>query len=202
MRQLAPLLGVSKSAADPVIDHIGPRLTLQTRKRFAKDTVPIVDDTLIPPWDHTTVEWSKNYRCSTNRQIVIGTEARLVVVVGWPLAGNRNDCKAREESGTQASLCKTPMITDGASPETGVVITYHRERGQAELPNWKGGTEQVEQAGPRPRRARLRPYEDLEDPPRLPPKEKESTTSCSASPGFTNSRSPDRSASSTVADHT
>lgn len=48
MRQLAPLFGVSKSAADRVIDHLGPMLALQPRKRFAKDTVLIVDGTLVP----------------------------------------------------------------------------------------------------------------------------------------------------------
>ncbi|GAA3251816.1 hypothetical protein GCM10010493_27030 [Streptomyces lavendulae subsp. grasserius] len=39
MRQLAPLFGVSKSAADRIIDHLAPMLVLQPRKRFAKDTV-------------------------------------------------------------------------------------------------------------------------------------------------------------------
>ncbi|GHA49641.1 hypothetical protein GCM10010329_84810 [Streptomyces spiroverticillatus] len=36
MRQLAPLFGDSKSAADRIIDHLGPMLALQPRKRFAK----------------------------------------------------------------------------------------------------------------------------------------------------------------------
>ncbi|WP_328972837.1 helix-turn-helix domain-containing protein [Streptomyces sp. NBC_00239] len=49
MSQLAPLFGVSKSAADRIIDHLGPMLALQPRKRFAKDTVLIVDGTLVPP---------------------------------------------------------------------------------------------------------------------------------------------------------
>jgi hypothetical protein len=38
-RQLAPLFKVSKSAADRIIDHLGPSLALQQRKRFRKDTV-------------------------------------------------------------------------------------------------------------------------------------------------------------------
>lgn len=33
-RQLAPLFGVSKSAADRIIDHLGPALALQQRMRF------------------------------------------------------------------------------------------------------------------------------------------------------------------------
>lgn len=46
LRPLAPLSGVPKSAADRVIDHLGPKLALQPRKRFAKDAVLIVDGTL------------------------------------------------------------------------------------------------------------------------------------------------------------
>lgn len=44
----APLLGVSKSAADRVIDHLGPMLALQPRRRFAKGTVLIVDGAAVP----------------------------------------------------------------------------------------------------------------------------------------------------------
>ncbi|GAA4792422.1 hypothetical protein GCM10023329_50460 [Streptomyces sanyensis] len=51
MRQLAPLFGVSKSAADRIIDHLGPMLALQPRKPFARDTVLIVDGTLVPTRD-------------------------------------------------------------------------------------------------------------------------------------------------------
>lgn len=42
--QLAPLFGVSKSAADRIINHLGPTLALQQRKRFRKDTRLIVRD--------------------------------------------------------------------------------------------------------------------------------------------------------------
>lgn len=62
MRQLAPLFGVSKSAADRIIDHLGPMLSLQPRKRFAKSTVLIVRGTLVPTRDHAVATQSKNYR--------------------------------------------------------------------------------------------------------------------------------------------
>ncbi|WCD91081.1 hypothetical protein KPP03845_200042 (plasmid) [Streptomyces xanthophaeus] len=90
MRQLAPLFGVSKSAADRIIDHLGPMLALRRRQRFANDTVLIVDGTLVPTRDHTVAERSKNYRYSTNHQVVIDADTRRVVVVGRPLAGNRS----------------------------------------------------------------------------------------------------------------
>lgn len=59
MRQLAPLFGISKSAADRVIDHLGPSLALRPRKRFRKDTVLIVDGTLVPTRDRTIAAQSK-----------------------------------------------------------------------------------------------------------------------------------------------
>jgi hypothetical protein len=137
LRQLAPLFGVSKSTAGRVINHLGPLLALQPRKRFAKDTVLIVDGTLVPTRDHTIAERSKNYRYSTNHQVVIDADTRPVVVVGRPLAGNRNDCKAWEESGAKAAVGKTLTIADGGYPGTGLVIPHRRQRGQSQLPDWK-----------------------------------------------------------------
>jgi hypothetical protein len=104
MRQLAPLFGVSKSAADRIIDHLEPALALQQRKRFRKDSVLIVDGTLVPTRDHSVAEQSKNYRYSTNHQVVIDADTRLVVAVGQPLPGNRNDCKAWDLSGAKAAV--------------------------------------------------------------------------------------------------
>lgn len=46
MRQLAPLFGVSKTAADRIIDHMAPLLALQQRRRFSDTTMLIVDSTL------------------------------------------------------------------------------------------------------------------------------------------------------------
>jgi hypothetical protein len=62
LRQLAPLFGVSKSAAGRIIDDVGPRLALEQRRRYRKDTVLIVDGTLVPTRDHSIAEQSKNYR--------------------------------------------------------------------------------------------------------------------------------------------
>ncbi|MFZ3572274.1 transposase [Streptomyces sp. BH097] len=137
MRQLAPLFGVSKSSACRIIDHLGPLLALQSRQRFAKGSVLIVDGTLVPTRDHTIAEQSKNYRYSTNHQVVIDADTRLVVVVGRPLPGNRNDCRAWEESGAKDAVGKTMTIADGGYPGTGLVMPHRRAKGQAELPDWK-----------------------------------------------------------------
>ncbi|MFD0422423.1 transposase [Streptomyces parvus] len=137
LRQLAPLFGVSKSAADRIIDNLGPLLSFQPRKRFRKDTVLIVDGTLVPTRDHAIAERSKNYRYSTNHQVVIDADSRLVVAVGQPVPGNRNDCKAWELSGAKSAVGKTTVIADGGYPGTGLVMPHRRERDQAELPPWK-----------------------------------------------------------------
>ncbi|GGY11935.1 hypothetical protein GCM10010510_67350 [Streptomyces anandii JCM 4720] len=71
LRHLASLFGVSKSAADRIIDHLGPSLALRQRKRFGRDAVLVVDGTLVPTHDHTIAEQSKNYRFSTDQQVVI-----------------------------------------------------------------------------------------------------------------------------------
>ncbi|WP_406463439.1 transposase [Streptomyces sp. NBC_01622] len=137
MRQSALLFGVSKSAADRVIDHLGPALALRQRKRFRKDTVLVVDGTLVPMRDHSVAEQSKNYRYSTNHQVVIHADTRLVDTVGRPLPGNRNDCKASELSGAKDAVGRTTVIADGGYRGTGLVIPHRRERGRAELLAWK-----------------------------------------------------------------
>ncbi|MEU3955387.1 transposase [Streptomyces achromogenes] len=137
LRQLGPLFGVSKSAADRIIDHLGPLLALRPRRRFRKDTLLIVDGTLVPTRDHTVAEQSKNYRYSTNHQVVIDADTRLVVVVGQPVPGNRNDCKAWELSGAKAAVGNTTVIADGGYRGTGLIIPHRRDPGLTELPAWK-----------------------------------------------------------------
>lgn len=132
LRQLAPLFGISKSAADRTIDHLGPSLSLQPRERFRKGTALIVDGTLAPTRDHTITEQSKNY----HHQVVIDADTRLIVLVGRPLPGNRNDCKAWEESGAKATVGKTLTIADGGYPGTGLVMPHRRRKGE-DLPHWK-----------------------------------------------------------------
>ncbi|PJI99875.1 hypothetical protein BX264_0144 [Streptomyces sp. 2333.5] len=54
----------------------------------------IVDGPLVQTRDHSMAEQSKNYRYATDHQVVIDADTRRVVVVGKPLPGNRNDCRA------------------------------------------------------------------------------------------------------------
>ncbi|WP_405767192.1 hypothetical protein [Streptomyces sp. NBC_01538] len=50
----------------------------------------------------------ENYRYSTYHQVVIDADSRLVVVIGRPLPGNRNDYKAWAESGAKAAVIASP----------------------------------------------------------------------------------------------
>ncbi|MFE7332074.1 transposase [Streptomyces sp. NPDC057565] len=136
LRQLAPLFEVSKSAANRIIGHLGPSPPLQPRQRFRKDALLIVDGTLVRTRDRTVAEQSKNYRYSTNHQVVIDADTRLVVV-GRPVTGNRNDCKAWELSGAKAVVGRATVIADGGYRGTGLLIPHRRERGRTELPAWK-----------------------------------------------------------------
>jgi hypothetical protein len=69
-------------------------------------------------------------------QVVIDADTRLIVVVGRPLPGNRNDCKAWEESRAKAAVGNTLTIADGGCPGTGLVMP-HRRRASEELSDLK-----------------------------------------------------------------
>ncbi|MFS0694782.1 transposase [Streptomyces nitrosporeus] len=136
LRRLVPPFGAQKSTADRVIDPRGPKLALAPRRRFAKDAVLIVDGTLVPTRDHQVVEQPKNYRCPTNHQVVIDADSRLVVVVGRPLPGNRNECRARAGSGVQQAAGNPTTIADSLHLGTGLIMPHRRRKGE-ELPGWK-----------------------------------------------------------------
>lgn len=136
LRQLGPLFGVSKSAADRIVGRLAPLLALLPRRRLRRDTVLIMDSVLIPTRDHVVAEQSKNCRYSTNHQVVIDADSRLVVVVGRPLPGNRNDCKAWGESGAKAAVGDTTTIADGGYPGTGL--------------KWLGGAATTQSSAARP----------------------------------------------------
>jgi hypothetical protein len=136
VRQLAPLFGVSKSTAARVIADLGPRLALRPRQRFAADAVLIVDGTLVPTRDRSIAAPSKNYRYSTNHHVVIYADSQLVVAVGRPLPGNRNDCRAFAESEAEAACRCADVIADGGYVATSAIIPHRRKPGRPPLA-WK-----------------------------------------------------------------
>lgn len=56
---------------------------------------------------------SKNYRYSTNVQVAIDADTRLVIATGDPQPGNRNDCTVYLESGIDQQLAGRPAVADG-----------------------------------------------------------------------------------------
>lgn len=138
LRQVAVLFGVSKSAAGRTVDHLGPLLALSpVRCRQGPDTVLIVDGTLVPTHDRRVAASSKNYRYSTNLQVMIDANTRLVVAVGHPVPGNRNDCRAYTDSGVHRHVGAARVIADGGYQGTGVVIPYRKPRDGSPLPAWQ-----------------------------------------------------------------
>jgi hypothetical protein len=107
LRQVAPLFRVSKSAADRILDHLAPLLAISPTRQPRKDTVYIVDGTLAPTRDRTIAA------SSTNLQVVIDANSRLVVAIGLPLPGSRNDCRAFTESGVDQACRGAQTIADG-----------------------------------------------------------------------------------------
>jgi hypothetical protein len=137
LRQLASLFGISKSAADRIINRLAPLLAPRPRRRFCKDTVLIVDGTLVPTRDHAVAEQPKTIGPPPT------TKSSSTPIHGWSsqsarlCPGNRNDCRAWELTGTKAAVGNTTVIADGGYRGTGLVIPHRREPGQAELPAWK-----------------------------------------------------------------
>jgi Transposase DDE domain/Helix-turn-helix of DDE superfamily endonuclease len=141
MRQVAPLFGIKAAAAHRIIDRLGPHLALApAKRRHSADTVLIVDGTLVPTRDHTIAAPSKNYRYSTNLQVVIDADTRLVVAIGDPQGGNRNDCVAYAASGVDRAATGAHVIADGGyrGPNcAGVIIPHRKPRDGTPLPDWK-----------------------------------------------------------------
>ncbi len=105
MRQIGPLFGVSHAAAHRVIDTIGPLLALAPVRKRRVDSVAIVDGTLIPTRDHRLAAPSKNYRYSTNVQIAIDADTRLVIAT--PLGDHPN--QLAELTGLQPGERDNPL---------------------------------------------------------------------------------------------
>ena len=138
MRQVGPLFGASHSAAHRVIDTLGALLPLAPVRRRPVDQIAIVDGTLIPTRDHRLATPSKNYRYSTNLQVAMDASTRLVIAVGDPQPGNRNDTIVYRTSGIDQKLAGRPVMADGGyrgNPE--VIIRYRKLADGSPLPAWK-----------------------------------------------------------------
>lgn len=152
MRELGPLFGVSHSAVHRVLETVGSLLALAPVRRRPKEQVAIVGGTLIPTRHHRLAAPSKNYRYSANLQVAIDANTRLVIALGDPQPGNRNDTTVYRSSGIDDELAGRTVMADGGyrgNPE--VIMPYRKPRDGSELPQWK----QDYNAGHRKVRARV-----------------------------------------------
>jgi hypothetical protein len=138
-RQVALLFGISKSAANRVVEHVAPLLVLPPVSiPHSSDTVLIVDGTLIPTHDRGVSASSKNYRYSVNMQVVIDANTRRGVAVGNTTPGNRHDSRAYRDSGVDQQCAGIHVMADGGylgNPE--VIIPYRKPGKGQNLPEWQ-----------------------------------------------------------------
>lgn len=137
MRQVAILFGITPAAVHRIIARLAPFLALAPLRRPGPGEVTIVDGTLVPCRDRAITAPSKNYRSSVNMQVLISADTRLVLAVGQPLPGNRNDCIAFADSGIDKAAGHSTVIADGGYQSTGCIIPHRRRAGQEQLIAWK-----------------------------------------------------------------
>lgn len=98
------------------MDRLGRYLAgAPARRRYDPNTVLIVDGTLVPTRRHTVAASNKNYRYATTRQVLIDAAIRLMVAVGQPPPGNRNDGIADTSSKIHHAAGRAPVLADGAT---------------------------------------------------------------------------------------
>jgi hypothetical protein len=133
VRELAAVFALSKSQAHRILADLTPRLaalfptTIEHDRRWSW----IVDGTLIPTRDHATAAKSKNYRWSTNAQVLVRRSDLHVVGVTAGGPGNRND-PVHYRGSDVAALCQQHrrVLADGGYrgvPDL-VTPTFHKNR--------------------------------------------------------------------------
>jgi hypothetical protein len=169
-RQIALLFGISKSAANRIVEHVAPLLVLPDETvPPSPDTVLIVDGTLIPTYDRNVSASSKNYRYSVNMQVVIDANTRRGVAVGNTTPGNRHDSRAYRDSGVDQRCADVHVMADGAyqgNPQ--VIIPYRKPRKGKKLPAWKEDLNTVHKSVRARVETRAGASEVLEHPAQLP----------------------------------
>jgi hypothetical protein len=99
-------------------------LALAPVRKRRVDSVAIVDGTLVPTRDHRLAAPSKNYRYSTNVQIAIDADTRLVIATRDPQPGNRPG------SPTSDDRRRVPR-------QSAVTMPFRKPRDGSDLPEWK-----------------------------------------------------------------
>jgi hypothetical protein len=97
-------------------------------------------------------------------QVAIDANTRLVVALGDPQPGNRNDTIVYRCSGINRKLAGRPTMADGAyRGNTEVIIPYRKPADGTALAQWKGKPQRRAPQGPGQGRAHPGPDEAVED---------------------------------------
>ena len=105
-RELAAMCEISKSQVHRVVTDIVPRLAalFAHAHRVDRRFTWIVDGTLVPTRDHQTAAKSKNYRWSTNAQVLVRRQDLRVISIRGGGPGNRNDPVHTEDPSSSRSV--------------------------------------------------------------------------------------------------
>jgi hypothetical protein len=128
--------------------------------RFRKDTVLIVDGTLVPTRDRAAAASSKNYRYSTNHQVVIDADTRLVVTVAKPpqrlsgLGGVRREGRRRHHPRGDRRR---------RAPGRGLTIPHYRRPKETNCRPGRNTTPPTARSAPAHTFARLKSWKILRD---------------------------------------
>ncbi len=102
------------------------------------EQIAIVDGTLVPTRDHRLAAKSKNYRYSTNPQVAIDADTRLVIAIRDPQPDNRDDCTVYRDSGIKDTLTGRPAMADGGyQGNTDVIMPHRKPRDGSVLTDWQ-----------------------------------------------------------------
>lgn len=109
--------------------NLGAILAFQSRKRFAKDAVLIVDGTLVPARDHAIAEQSQN-RYSTNHQVLVDTDSGMTA--SWKTTvevGDRPNDRPTTRLPRSQVGCGIRHVRDVVAAENLTPITWTRRDG-------------------------------------------------------------------------
>ena len=117
-RELALLVGTTKSTAHRIVAALVPRLALlASSARHDQRWSWIVDGTLVPTRDHIAAARSKNYRWSCNAQVLVRRRDLRVIAASAGGPGNCNDTVDY-----RGSVVASAPSTDECSPMAGTAV--------------------------------------------------------------------------------
>ncbi len=112
LRQVAPLFGVSKSAAGRILDHLAPLLAISPARRSREGAVYIVDGTWCRP---VIAAWRRPARTSGTRPTCRSLSTQTVA---WSWRSDSRCPAAEMTAGRSQSLASTELATESRPSPT------------------------------------------------------------------------------------